>query len=234
MSDTSHNTFKAVVIGALGIIVGAGFAGLVLRSPQIQPAAAPVAAPAAAPSVVVQPLVTIPQAVVSQQAQEPVAEPSLGGLIHNIQESFDAGLAVNGSEIVDSSGRAKFTNFDASSIATTQIMGAVSSTMTAATTTLCAVQNTSGFPRALLFEGLTYGSSTVAANATISFSVVTSSNAYATTTATPPLAAGTIGLFNSKANGAVSSTIGMWLNNEWLLFKSNTTTNVGTCRATFL
>lgn len=30
--------------------------------------------------------------------------PQMGGLIHNAQESFDAGIAVNGTEIINSSG----------------------------------------------------------------------------------------------------------------------------------
>lgn len=30
--------------------------------------------------------------------------PSLGGLVHNVQETFDAGIAVNGTEVINSSG----------------------------------------------------------------------------------------------------------------------------------
>lgn len=85
MNDS--NKLSAFLGGAAALVVALlGFVGFVV-SRQV-------------PVAPVQPVVVLPQQASSQDA-------TLGGLIHNIQESFDAGIAVDGTEVITGTGTLK-------------------------------------------------------------------------------------------------------------------------------
>lgn len=95
MNDaTKQNILLASAAVCAVALVGMFANQLVYKAP-----AAPIAfQQAAQPNVVVQPLVVLPN------PESSGTEPTLGGRIHNIQESFDEGIAVDGTEIISGTG----------------------------------------------------------------------------------------------------------------------------------
>lgn len=110
--------------------------------------------------------------------------------------------------------------------------------MTNGTTTPCAIQNTSGNTRTVLAASYKYSSTT--AVGVVNVTAGTSTDAFTTST-TPFVAAAlttvagrdiitTTSTFNTLS-GTTSSTIAYspWRANEWMVWKSTSTTNAGNC-----
>lgn len=107
-------------------------------------------------------------------------------------------------------------------------------TQSNATTTPCAVQNTSGSTRTLLAIGVKE-SSTPGAGA-IGLNVGTSTTAFVTSTS-PFINNGVFA--NSASQEVISTTSSLmtayapWKNNEWLVWKTVSSTNAGNCEALY-
>lgn len=133
MSNESKVTLSAVVV-ALVIAVSSLFRSAPLPPPAPQ---ITVQVPQQAPAqVTVQPQVNVPQAIDDKSGL-------LGGYVHNQQETFDAGLAVNGTEAISSLRGGSFTTLGASGTSTlfrTVFGGVVTSLTGVATSSLTAAQ----------------------------------------------------------------------------------------------
>ena len=175
----------------------------------------------------------------------------LGGLVHNTQETFDAGIAVNGTEYVSSRGKLTIPAAGGASIAgyvttTSLVTDQVTSyTSSASSQTLCSLLNSSGADRVLDQVVLTFATST-ATGGSYRFTV-SQASAVATTGTTLGTdlyndivyAAPTDGLVNLTATSTLMGSTGakvIWRSGRFINFMiaSPTTTLSGTCRATSL
>lgn len=108
-----------------------------------------------------------------------------------------------------------------------------SSTQATATSTPCAIQNTSGRTRTILDISYMYVSTT--SPGTFGVNAGTSTTAFVTSTS--PLISSTITSQNGtdviSTTATVQTVYAPWRKNEWLVFKSSTTTNAGNCYALY-
>lgn len=122
---------------------------------------------------------------------------------------------------------------------TTSITGNVPNTaivaMTTATTTPCAIQNTSGSDRIILAIGVEE-TGTAASVGVITAVAGTGTTAFSDASHTK-FVNSIITKISGKLVPSTTSTVqtahGVWGNNEWLTFKSNSTTHSGQCRVLY-
>jgi hypothetical protein len=213
---------------ALGVAaVGLALSALFLARPTVAPAPAPA------------PVVVLPSGANVASLPAPEPEEKLGGLVHNTQETFDAGIAVKGVAVVGSDRSVSSTNLYVTGVATGNVAAKLTSTMSSsATTTACSFYNGSGVVRTVTSAGVrdrgtasslgsviwlagtsTYpGVATVATGKALNTAVVRLSGVdRITTTSTPQLTAYT-----------------EWASGEYFNFVSATTTNAGACSLTYL
>jgi hypothetical protein len=177
--------------------------------------------------------VALGEAALSEDGQDVV----LGGSIHNIQESFDEGIAVDGTEVI--SGTGGFTisgNVTTTSLVTEK---KTAFTSTASSQTLCAIQNTTGADRVLLSADLMYATSsatsgtfypTVSQSGTIS-ATGTGSNLYYENNL---VAIPTNGISNVLTTSTLTSVRSVWKAGNFINFlvAVPTSTLTGSCRVT--
>jgi hypothetical protein len=94
-------------------------------------------------------------------------DPNVGGAIHNTQESFDAGIAVNGTQVISSTRGISATTFSGTTISATNIDVDNSNT-----TSTVSVGNT-GVGKLCLYNGASYSIISFSSNST-STSIATS------------------------------------------------------------
>lgn len=107
-------------------------------------------------------------------------------------------------------------------------------TMTSGTTTPCATQNTSGNTLTLVAIGVL--ETATPGGGTVGLSVGTSTTAFVTSTS--PLVSNSTFSNSSSLNiisttSSLQTTYAPWQNNEWLVWKTTTSTNAGTCRVLY-
>lgn len=111
----------------------------------------------------------------------------------------------------------------------------LSITMTSGTTTPCAVQNTSGVARVLTSVAVVEDA--YAGAGTVGLNVGTSTDSGTTSTSA---LINNAAFANSSAKIVISTTSTLqtayapWLTGEWMVFKTTTSTNSGTCKVTYL
>ena len=118
-------------------------------------------------------------------------------------------------------------------VETGSLVYSASSTMVASTSTPCAIQNQSGLTRSLLSIGV----QTPATNSTgtVTFTAGTGTTAYATSTNNlllgTTIAKGYVPKVSSSST--LQTATSPWEANEYIVFKSTSETNVGTCRVSW-
>ncbi len=237
--ETKQNLMVAsVVVSAVALV---GLAGLQVRN-VFNPA------PQTQPQVVQQPQIVVPPPNVYVDVKEspisvdPKSDRLLGGLIHNIQESFDEGIAVDGTEVISGTGKISvLAGLDITgNVTTTGLLTSSAEDFTSVTTTqtLCSIRNTTGADRVLAgaFPTLEFSTSSNTGG-TYHLTISQSASAGATGTGSDlyyenQLSAPTDGVANLTATSTVSDTGDIWYAGNYInfLIGSPTTTLTGTCR----
>lgn len=237
MNDSTKTTvFLGVAAVSIAAILGLTF---VKVSEKVVAPVAPVAPVLASqPNVVVQPLVVMPQADGSAPSSE-----VLGGLIHNVQESFDSGIAVDGTEVISgtgaltiSSGASISGNVTTTSLVT-DIVTAFSSSATSQV--FCSIRNTTGVDRVLSDASLIYATDTNTGGGAQNFTISQSASAATGTGADLYLNQAFDVPTNGTNNLTTTSTLlttaqAIWKAGNYVNFltASPTSTLAGKCRIT--
>lgn len=193
------------------------------------------------PNVVVQPLVVLPSSSESSKSFDGLSEGEvLGGRIHNIQESFDEGIAVDGTEVISGTGYVAASNgmTISGNVTTTSLVTDKVQTFTssASSQSLCSIQNTTGSDRVLGVPTIVYATSSVTGG-TYRFTISQSATANATGTGAnlyfdAGFSVPTDGLNNLTTTSTLTSTGSIWRSGNYVNFlvASPTSTFSGNCR----
>ncbi len=144
MNETKQNILVASAI-ALAVAVVGGVGLMAARTPQAPVVNAPVTVQPA-------PVQVLP-------SENDGNDQVLGGLIHNIQESFDAGIAVKGTQIISASRAVSSTNLTVGSY-NTPLNLRKTITSSASSQTLCSFENDTGRDLVLSNVGVIYATNT--------------------------------------------------------------------------
>jgi len=160
----------------------------------------------------------------------------LGGLIHNTQESFDAGLAVNGTSFVDSSRNVSSTNLYVSGSLTGNAMAKVATTLSSSTTTAAYFLNSSGKTRIVTGAGVV-DLGTAASVGSITWTAGTSSYpgvspAYTKVLSTVLTRVNGVDVITTTSTAQTAYST--WKSGEYFVVNSSTTTNSGQAFVTYL
>lgn len=156
-----NDSTKGILGGSAAVVVVALlFTLAILYRPVTQ---APVVFPQVATQsgqsgVVVQPLVVMPSQQPSEQSGQMPKESFLGGLVHNTQEIFSAGLLISGGNGVSSTNAVLNGNVTSTAVPTTKTVAVSAS---ASSQVLCSARNTTGQDRVLSAADLIYATSSV-------------------------------------------------------------------------
>jgi hypothetical protein len=165
-----------------------------------------------------------------QQAANPAGSDTLGASQTQDFTNLTA-LALSGDLSVG--GTTTFTGAVSNSFGS-NVQFYVSSTMSNGTSTPCAIQNLSGRTRSINSLNFVYVSTTSIGS--FGATVGTSTNAFPTTTSTSPLISTVLTTQQQdviSTTSSVQTVYAPWRQNEWLVFRTNTTTNVGQCYVEF-
>ncbi len=221
-----NDATKQNIILASAAVCAVALAGMFANQLVYKTPAAPIAVQQAQqPNVVVQPLVVLPS------SESSGVEATLGGQIHNIQESFDAGIAVNGTPFVDSNRNSTSVNFYVSGASRGNVAGRITGSMSSsATSTACTFYNGTAATRSVTSGGVV-DTGTAASVGDVRWHAGTSTGPYningvsmVTTTITRANAVEII-----TTTSTADATRFQWRPGEYINFISNTTTNAGTC-----
>lgn len=180
----------------------------------------------------------------SQPSGAVVNDQQLGGLVHNQQETFDAGFALNSVQVLGADGSLTIPGTSTFSSDVSGVPKLLSTAMSTATSTPCAVLNSSGATRVVTssfakFTGGSNAGATFLNVGTSSNSGVTGTTPFIYTTLTKIASRDVI---SSTSTQNATNTIAMlnglpgygeWRNNEYLVWKTATTSNTGTCNVVF-
>lgn len=162
------------------------------------------------------------------------AENVLGGLVHNTQETFDAGIAVNGTTVIGPDRSASTTNLYVSGNVTGNLPSVYTATMSSsATTTACTfAPPEDGGDRTILAMWVE-DTGTAASLGSVTWQAATGTTQYAiTSTATKgvntALSRSTATVITTTSTPQLTGYL-QQRSTEYVNFISGTTTNAGTC-----